>query len=104
LTLTPSPAFNALVYDLRLRSTAWTESEESGGRRYDRLVRSDFESHNPKLRATERFTVVCGTEGALRGVPVHVKYQPKWWFRAEGVLDETQSFEAGRRRDSTGGR
>jgi hypothetical protein len=24
---------------------------------------------------------------------VYVKYQPKWWFKAEGVLDETQTFE-----------
>ena len=42
---------------------------------------------------TERFTLVCGTEGELARIPVYVKYQPKWWFKAEGVLDETQSFE-----------
>lgn len=89
--------FNALVYDLRLRSTAWEETAEYGGRRHAKLVRIDFESFNPKLRTTERFTLVCGTEGDLAGVPVYVKYQPKWWFKAEGVLDETQSFETGNR-------
>jgi hypothetical protein len=85
--------FNAVVYDLRLRSTAWVESKEYGGRRYERLVRIDFESYNPKLRTTESFTLACGTEGDLRGIPVYVKYQPHWWFKAEGVLDEKQSFE-----------
>jgi hypothetical protein len=85
--------FNAVAYDLKLRTTEWMEAKEYGGRRYERLVRIDFESYNPKLRTTERFTLVCGTEGELARVPVYVKYQPKWWFKAEGVLDETQSFE-----------
>lgn len=56
-------------------------------------MRLDFESYNPKLRTTEPFSLVCGTDGPLTGVPVYVKYQPKWWFKAEGVLDETQAFE-----------
>jgi hypothetical protein len=85
--------FNAVVHDLKLRSTQWEESLEYGGRRYGRLLRIDFESHNPKLGTTERFTLVCGTEGELTGVPVYVKYQPKWWFKAEGMLDETQTFQ-----------
>jgi hypothetical protein len=85
--------FNAVAYDLKLRRTEWVEGKEYGGRLYERLVRIDFESYNPKLRTTERFTLVCGTEGELAGIPVYVKYQPKWWFKAEGVLDETQSFE-----------
>jgi hypothetical protein len=85
--------FNAVVHDLKLRQTEWIDAKEYGGRLYERLVRIDFESYNPKLQTTERFTLVCGTEGRLAGVPVYVKYQPKWWFKAEGVLDETQSFE-----------
>ena len=85
--------FNAIVYDMKLRRTEWVEAKEYGGRRYERLVRVDLESYDPKLRTTEDFTLVCGTEGELTGVPVYVKYQPKWWFKVEGVLDETQSFE-----------
>jgi hypothetical protein len=85
--------FNAVVYDLKVKKAEWVEDKEYGGRRYARLVRLEFESFNPRLRTTERFTVACGTEGALAGVPVYLKYQPKWWFKAEGVLDETQSFE-----------
>jgi hypothetical protein len=89
--------FNAVVYDLKLKKTEWVPAKEYGGRRYERLVRMDFESYNPKLRSTERFTLVCATEGSLAGVPIYVKYQPKWWFKAEGVLDESQSFERPRR-------
>jgi len=55
-------------------------------------VRIDLESHNPERKTTERFTLVVGTEGEWKGVPVYVKYQPKWWFKAEGVIDESQVF------------
>jgi hypothetical protein len=85
--------FNAVAYELKMRRTEWVDAKEYGGRLFERLVRIDFESYNPKLRTTERFTLVCATEGELAGIPVYVKYQPKWWFKAEGVLDETQSFE-----------
>ena len=84
--------FNAVAYELRLRKTKWQESKEYGGTRYENLVRIDFESYNPTLDSTERFTLACGTEGEWKGVPVYVKYQPKWWFKAEGVLDESQVF------------
>ncbi|MCG6919752.1 MAG: hypothetical protein LJF15_01520 [Acidobacteria bacterium] len=85
--------FNAVAYELRVRKTKWEESKEYGGRRYENLVRIDLESYNPTLDTTERFTLVCGTEGEWRGVPVYVKYQPKWWFKAEGVIDDSQVFE-----------
>ena len=82
----------ALAYELRLRKTKWEESKKYGDRQYENLVRIDFESYNPKLKTTERFTLAVGTEGEWKGVPVYVKYQPKWWFKAEGVIDESQVF------------
>ena len=85
--------FNAVAYELRLRKTKWEESKEYGGRRYENLVRIDLASYNPTLDTTEKFTLVVGTEGEWKGVPVYVKYQPKWWFKAEGVIDESQVFE-----------
>jgi hypothetical protein len=84
--------FNAVAYELRLRKTKWQESKKYGGHQYENLVRIDFESYNPKLKTTERFTLAVGTEGEWKGVPVYVKYQPKWWFKAEGVIDESQVF------------
>jgi hypothetical protein len=85
--------FNAVAYELRLRSSKWEESKTYGDRLYKNLVRLDLESYNPTLDTTERFTLAVGTEGEWRGVPVYVKYQPKWWFKAEGVIDESQVFE-----------
>jgi hypothetical protein len=84
--------FNALAYELRLRKTKWQESKKYGDRQYTNLVRVDLESYNPKLKTTEKFTLAVGTEGQWKGVPVYVKYQPKWWFKAEGVIDESQVF------------
>ncbi len=85
--------FNAVAYELRLRKTKWEESREYGNRWYENLVRIDFESYNPALKTTERFTLAVGTGGEWKGVPVYVKYQPKWWFKAEGVIDESQVFD-----------
>jgi hypothetical protein len=85
--------FNAVVCDMRLRKTEWEESKEYGDRRYERLVRMEFESYDPQLRVTQQFTLVCGTEGKWKSVPVYIKFQPKWWFKTEGVIDESQVFE-----------
>jgi hypothetical protein len=85
--------FNAVAYELRLRKSKWEESKTYGDRQYENLVRIDLESYNPTLDTTEKFTLAVGTEGRWKGVPVYVKYQPKWWFKAEGVIDESQVFE-----------
>jgi len=85
--------FNAGMYDLRLRAAEWLEAATYGGRRYERLLRMRFDSYNRELRTHERFTLVCGTEGRWAGVPVFIEYQPKWWFKADGVLDETEVFD-----------
>jgi hypothetical protein len=84
--------FNAALDDLRLRSSQWLETATYGGRRYERLVRLDFEHYNREKKTRERFVVVCATEGPLARVPVFIEYQPKWWFKAHGVLDESEPF------------
>jgi hypothetical protein len=84
--------FNAGLYDLIVTSWERVERAQYGGRTYDRLVRLDFESRNLEKSTTERFVLVCGTEGPLAGVPVFVRYQPKWWFKVEGVLDEHETL------------
>ena len=84
--------FNAALYDLRLRSTEWLDAATYGGRRYERLVRLDLEHYNREKKSRERFVVVCATDGPLARVPVFIEYQPKWWFKAQGVLDESEPF------------
>jgi hypothetical protein len=84
--------FNAGVYDLTVTSWARVERAVYGTRTYERLVRLEFESRNREKGTTERFVFACGTEGELAGVPVFVRYQPKWWFKVEGVLDESETL------------
>ncbi len=84
--------FNAGVYDLVVTSWERVEQARYGSRTYEKLVRLEFESRNRAKGTTERFVLACGTEGALAGVPVFVRYQPKWWFKVEGVLDEDETL------------
>ena len=84
--------FNASLYDVTLRSSEWLDSATYGGHRYDRLVRMNFEHFNREKRTRERFALVCPTDGPLALVPVFIEYQPKWWFKAEGVLDYSEVF------------
>jgi hypothetical protein len=84
--------FNASLYDLRLRSTEWVEAATYGKRRYERLVRLNLEHWNREKRTSERFVLVCATDGPLARVPVFIEYQPKWWFKAQGVLDDAETF------------
>jgi len=82
--------FNAAVYDLTLKSTKRVRSASFGGRGYEDLVQMDIESFNRERKTGERLTIVCATSGTLTEVPVYVRYQPKWWFKIEAVLDETE--------------
>ena len=84
--------FNAGVYDLTVASWERVERAQYGARIYEKLVRLEFESRNREKGNTERFVFACGTEGDLAGVPVFVRYQPKWWFKVEGVLDPTETL------------
>jgi hypothetical protein len=84
--------FNAGVYDLAITSWERVEKARYGIRTYEKLVRLDFESRNREKGTTERFAFACGTEGHLAEVPVFVRYQPKWWFKVEGVLDPSETL------------
>lgn len=94
---TPQPGgvpftFNAGTYDLSIRSWQRVAEARYGDREYRSLVRLEFESRNREKGNTERFVLACGTEGELAEVPVFVRYQPKWWFKVEGVLDPSETL------------
>jgi hypothetical protein len=82
---------NAGVYDLTVSSGSASRARSSARGRA-KLVRLEFESKNREKGNTERFVFACGTEGDLAGVPVFVRYQPKWWFKVEGVLDADETL------------
>jgi hypothetical protein len=48
---------------------------------YNDLLQADFVSANQTTGRRVNFTIVLGTQGALRGVPVQIRYQPNFWFQ-----------------------
>jgi hypothetical protein len=48
---------------------------------YEDLLQADFVSTHQATGKRVNFTIVLGKEGALRGVPVQIRYQPNWWFQ-----------------------
>ena len=85
-------AYNARTYTLTLASSQFIGSQQYGGRTYTRLVRNDFEVTRAGFTWKEKFTLVYSLDGPDAELPVFVSYQPRWWFKAELFLDESQQF------------
>jgi hypothetical protein len=59
---------------------------------YNDLLQADFVSANQTTGRRVNFTIVLGTQGALRGVPVQIRYQPNFWFQVVlNLLPKTPS-------------
>jgi hypothetical protein len=56
------------------------------------VLDADFDVLNRAGGGKEQFSVVYGTDGAIEEVPVYIAYQPRWWFKAELLLDESERF------------
>ena len=48
---------------------------------YGELLQADFVTTHQTTGKKVYFTLLLGTQGALRGVPVQIRYQPNWWFQ-----------------------
>jgi hypothetical protein len=48
---------------------------------YANLLQFDYVSTHKETRKTVTFSILVGTQGNLRGVPVQIRYQPNWWFQ-----------------------
>jgi hypothetical protein len=48
---------------------------------YRDLRESQFQIRNQESGVKTDFSVLLGTAGELRGVPVQINYQPNWWFQ-----------------------
>jgi len=79
-------------YDLRRVGSRLVENATYGETTYPRLVRTDFEVRARGQSWVESFTLVLALDGPLAEVPVFVSYQPKWWFKADMVLDDRERF------------
>jgi hypothetical protein len=48
---------------------------------YSSLIEAEFQSESKQTGKRSNFTLVLGTSGKLRGIPVQIRYQPNWWFQ-----------------------
>jgi hypothetical protein len=85
-------AYFGKQYDLSRTSAGILTNVTLEGVTYARLVQSEFEVRARGDPSKETFTITCGVDGPLAEIPVFVSYQPKWWFRADMVLDEREVF------------
>lgn len=69
------------LYRLAIKDVSQEGDLTVGGRHYAHLLDASFEIHNPETGKDTGFKLTYGTQGALRGIPVTVEYQPRWWLR-----------------------
>jgi hypothetical protein len=85
-------AYYGYQYDLIRTSASIRTKATYAARTYPRLVETDFEVRERGDTWSESFTLVLGLDGDLAEVPVFVSYQPKWWLKADMVLDDREQF------------
>jgi hypothetical protein len=78
--------YNGRFHTLRLRSLARLTTSRIGGRTFGDVVRSQFAAVNEATGVRTRFEITYGASGALAEVPIHIAYQPRWWFKVELFL------------------
>jgi hypothetical protein len=84
--------YNARLYDLVLVSSRLVKRRRVSGRTYDRAIEADFTSGQHGTSDPDHFSLVYGTDGRYAEIPLVITYQPRWWFKAELVLDERETF------------
>jgi hypothetical protein len=79
-------------YEVTRVSASVQKGQAYGGVTYPKLLRASFEVRAKGESWTEKFTIVSGIGGATDGIPVFVRYQPRWWLAVEMVLDDKEKF------------
>jgi hypothetical protein len=58
---------------------------------FEHLLQLDFVTTHQSTGKKVYFTLLVGTQGALRGVPVQIRYSPNWWFQVVLNLQPSSS-------------
>ena len=58
---------------------------------FEHLLQLDFVNTHQSTGKKVYFTLLVGTQGALRGVPVQIRYAPNWWFQVVPNFQPTTS-------------
>jgi hypothetical protein len=86
--------YDAQVHNLTLRSatplsklTVRTHAQDptkpsvAVDQTYSDLLETEFLSESKQSGKHSSFTLILGTSGKLRGIPIQIRYQPNWWFQ-----------------------
>jgi hypothetical protein len=82
--------YNAKIYTLTLASSQFIGTQQYDGHSYSNLVDNDYDVTMQGFTWKEKFTVVYAMEESGAELPVFAVYQPRWWFKAELTLDDSQ--------------
>jgi len=78
--------FGRDTYELCMRDASALTVTHAG--RQTPAMRLRFESRRLDSGSRTQFEVIAGTAGDLRGVPLVIEWQPRWWLRATLRLQE----------------
>ncbi len=81
--------YNGALYQLSVNSSSFLGNMTVNGRQYQGLIESKFEARNTVTGKISKFSITYGTGGSVQEVPVRILYQPRFWFRAELLLDDS---------------
>jgi hypothetical protein len=82
--------YNARTYTIRLERKSRVSSKQirvnrKNGpkieRTYRDLIQAEFTVIKQESKQRTTFELLAGTTGVLRGVPVQITHQPRWWFQ-----------------------
>jgi hypothetical protein len=80
--------YNAHLFSLSMTASKMIKSLEVNGREYKQPIESKFEARNSATGKVSNFMITYGTDASFSEIPIRLVYQPRWWFRAELLLDE----------------
>jgi hypothetical protein len=81
--------YNASLFDLSIVKSTLLKRENVNGKEYQGLIESEFKALNRATNKASSFTVTYGIDGQFFKIPVRIAYNPRWWFQAELLLDES---------------
>jgi hypothetical protein len=75
------------LYQLRMIGATRVARFERDGRTWQDVIRGRFETGEAGNGSGTRFELVYGASGPLKGIPIVISYQPKWWLQVDLVLN-----------------
>jgi hypothetical protein len=73
-------AHSGRIYDLSAHVASPPAPTVVEGHTFTAVATTEFEIVDPATQVRKRFSVAHGTEGVMKGVPVRVTFQPRWWL------------------------